>query len=164
MARPKKYFSAELAKKAERLLGKLPKGKLYIRLLAISRSTKHSIKDVAAFVGVEEHTVGRWIKLFSLYGVEGLVDKPKGHYPSKLNNEHKRHIAHWLETQKDARGNPVHWTLEKLSLEIKREFGVSISKTPLWLHLRKMGFVQKLPRPAHIKADKEMQKAFKKNC
>ena len=79
MARPKKYFNAELAKKAERLLWELPKGKLSIRLLAISRSAKHSIKDVAAFIGVEEHTVGRWIKLFSHYGVEGLVDKPKGH-------------------------------------------------------------------------------------
>jgi hypothetical protein len=40
MARPKKYFSAELAEKAERLLRKFSKGKQYIRLLAISCSAK----------------------------------------------------------------------------------------------------------------------------
>ena len=53
--------------------------------------------------------------------------------------------------------------LNKINTELEKEFGVDISRTPLWKHLKKMGLVLKKPRPVHAKADINAQEAFKKN-
>jgi transposase len=164
MARPKEIIDQELVLEAKKQLKKFEQRRIYLRLLAIIRAGEYPITEVAKFFEVSRDTVSRWIKRFRAGGVEGLEDKLKGHNPSKLKEEHKKQIASWLETGKNAGGEPVHWTLEKLRLEIEREFGVTISIMPLWSHLRMMGFRQKVPRPVHAKADRQAQEAFKKNC
>jgi transposase len=50
-----------------------------------------------------------------------------------------------------------------LLLEIEKEFGIKLTKTPLWIILRSMGFRMKVPRRTHIGADKARQEEFKKN-
>lgn len=163
MARPKQIIDQKLVLAAKQELKKFERDRIYLRLLAIVKAGDHPITEVASFFEVSRDTVSRWIKRFRAGGVEGLFDRPKGHNPSKLNDHHKRQIAGWLERDRDSRGKPTHWTLEKLRLEIAQEFGIMISVMPLWSHLRKMGFRQKVPRPLHAQADKQRQDAFKKN-
>jgi len=162
MARPKEIVDQELINAAKAELQKNAGHRIYLRLLAIARSGDYPLTEVAAFCGVSRGTVWRWIKRFRKGGVEGLFDRPKGHNPSKLQEKHRRQIARWLEKGKDSRGRPVHWTLEKLRQEIAQQFGIQISVMPLWLHLQKMGFRQKVPRPLHTGADPLRQEAFKK--
>jgi len=162
MAGRRSNVTPELALKALQEMNNYREGKVYRRLLAIAKSAEFKVGDVAKFLGFSRSNVSLWIKKFSEGGVENLKDRPKGHYQSKLNEFHKQQISQWLVSQKDADGVSVHWTVKKLCVEIKRVFGISITHTPLRLHLHKMGFVQKVPRPAHIKADKKKQDEFQK--
>jgi transposase len=54
--------------------------------------------------------------------------------------------------------------LKKLSVTIEEEYGIKLTKTPLWITIQSMGFRQKVPRQTHARADREKQNAFKKNC
>ena len=163
MSRRSKYFDQQLADEALKQMKKFKDHRTQMRLLAIVKASELSIGEVSSFLSVSRNTVARWIKNFRDHGVEGLIDRPRGHNPSKLNNKHKSQISQWLTTQKNSDGEHVYWTLKKIQFEIKKEFGVSISQTPLWHHLRNMGFVMKVPRPVHAKADPEAQETFKKN-
>ena len=162
MARPKKLLDESLALKAEEELEKLRNYKVCIRLKAILICKDYSISHVSEVLKVDRSTLWNWIKRFKAGGVSALYDKPRGHNPSKLNEEHKSKIAIWLEERMDHKGRPVHWTLEKLLFEIERVFGIRTSMTSLWNVIRAMGFRQKVPRPYHAKADKNEQERFKK--
>ena len=163
MPRPKEIIDSELARQAENQLKKFRNQRIYLRLLVISKAADHSITHLAKFFGISRYTINRWIHRFRIQGIAGLYDKPKGHNPSKLTEVHREKIAQWVQESRNAKGEPIHWTLEKLSITIQEEFGISISLMPLWRHLRRMGFRLKVPRPVHAKADFQAQQAFKKN-
>jgi transposase len=118
---------------------------------------------VASVLGKDRVTLWRWIRIFKEQGISGFTDKPKGHNPAKLNADQKHIVYQWIDRGKNAQGEVTHWTLKKLSMEIEEELGVKMTKTPLWLMVRTMGFRQKVPRRTHVLADKEKQVAFKKN-
>ena len=163
MARPKQTTTLELARKAEAEMKEIADHKVCFRLQAIISSAHHSVDVVAPVMGVHRSTIFNWIKRFREYGIARLIDKPKGHYPSKLTAGQKTQILHWLAEGKDAYGNDVHWTVARLINEIEQIFGIRVGKTPLWLFIRKSGFRQKVPRPVHANADPQAQKDFKKN-
>lgn len=50
----------------------------------------------------------------------------------------------WIDKGKDAQGKATHWTFKKLGMEIEEVFGVKMTKTPLWLLVRSMGFRQSI--------------------
>jgi transposase len=163
LSRPKEIIDVSLADAAFDALQSLKDHQIHLRLLAIHKCGEHTITEVAGFFGVSRDTVSRWIRRFRSEGVKGLLDKPKGHNPSKLNEEQRKKIAKWLRESKKAKGEKVHWTLEKLRAEIEKEFGICISLMPLWKLIRSQGFRQKVPRPMHAKADEKARSEFKKN-
>ena len=164
MSRPKREITRELAQQAEAELKKIEDHKVCYRLQAIISSARFPVDVVASVLGVHRSTVFKWIARFREQGVAGLIDKPKGHNPSKLNAYQKDRIIHWLDAGKNADGESVHWTVERLIAEVERVFGIRVGKTPLWLFIRKSGFSPKVPRPIHAMADILAQEAFKKNC
>lgn len=163
MARPKELLDKDLVYQAKDELKKLSNYKVCLRLQGIISCEEYPINHVSKILGINRSSLWNWIKRFKSGGVLALYDRPKGHNPAKLNSTHKREIADWLRDSKDNKGKPVHWTLEKLLLEIERVFGVRTSITALWNVIRAMGFRQKVPRPYHAKANKEEQREFKKN-
>ena len=162
MARPKSLEMQSLAKRAEEELKEIANHKICFRLQAIISSARYSVTVVAPVMGVHRSTVFKWIKEYSEQGTEGLIDKPKGHNPSKLSAQQKEQIIGWLDEGKNADGEAVHWTLAWLIDEVERVFGIRVGKTPLWLFIRKSGFRQKVPRPVHAMSDPLAQDAFKK--
>jgi putative transposase len=160
----RKAISKETAEQASEALLGIKESQLVIKLQAIISCANHHVETVSSVIGKDRVTVWRWIRAFKENGVDGLMDKPKGHNPSKLNEEQKKQIAIWLDTGKNFQGEPIHWTLKKLSMTIEEEYGIKLTKTPLWITIQSMGFRQKVPRPTHTGADKEKQNAFKKNC
>jgi transposase len=128
---------------------------LAIKLQTIISCAKHPVETVSSIIGKNRVTVWRWIRAFKESGVDGLLDKPKGHNPSKLNEEQREKIATWLKTGSNSEGAPTHWTLKKLSMAVEEEFGIKITKTPLWITIQSMGFRQKAQRRNHDSADKK---------
>jgi len=162
MARPKINVDPETVAKAEEELEKIKDSKLSIQLKAIIAAADHPVENVADILKVSARSIFRWITKFKQGSVEGLRDRPKGHMKSKLTQDHKKDIEKWIVSGKNAQGETMHWTLKKLNKEIEEGFGIHISITPLWKHLKKMGLVLKKPRPVHAKADRAAQEAFKK--
>lgn len=164
MTLTRRAINDETAELARLALANIKDSQLTIKLQAIISCSNHQVETVSSVIGKDRVTVWRWIRAFKETGVDGLIDKPKGHNPSKLSKEQREQIAMWLKTGRDPKGEPTHWTLKKLSMAIEVEYGIKITKTPLWITIQGMGFRQKVPRQTHASADKERQSAFKKNC
>ena len=153
----KRAVSEETAKQAQEALSGIKEALLAIKLQTIISCSKHPVETVSSVIGKNRVTVWRWIRAFKEGGIEGLVDKPKGHNPSKLNKEQREMIATWLKTGENSKGIPTHWTLKKLSMAIEDEYGIKITKTPLWITIQSMGFRKKAPRQPHVCVDREKQ-------
>ena len=119
--------------------------------------------EVAEILRVNPRSVFRWVKKFKEKDIEGLRERPKGHYKGKLNMEQKAQIKKWIKDRKNSDGKTIYWTLRKLRLEVQKEFGIVVSSPGLWYHLKDMNLTVKSPRPAHQKADKKEQEDSKKN-
>lgn len=164
MARPKEVMNVALAQEAKQALKDIPDHQISLRLQAIISCEHHPISLVSNIFGTTRQTVWRWIKRFAVKGISGLKDEAKGHRTSKLTKDQCHQVAQWLNEGRDSQGNHIHWTLNKLAVALKNEFGITLSQTPLWRLVRQLGFKQKVPRPYHAKADKREQESFKKNC
>lgn len=162
MARPKKLITDELVLKAKDSLKQIKDYKLVIRLLAVIASREHPNQVITTIFHISRDTLTRWVRGFRDRGIAGIIDKPKGHNPSKLTAADRDRIAEWLRTGTTAQGEPIHWTLERLRHEIRAVLGKDISLMPLWKQIRALGFRQKVPRPTHAKANPEDQETFKK--
>jgi len=163
MARQSRKFTREIAIKAEKEFNRLGEGKLARQLLAIMAFEDNSAEHVAKTFKVSIRTVFRWLHKFIEHGVDGLRDKPKGHYPSKLTDAQWEQVRVWIVSRKNTRNEPVHWTLKKIKHEILNTFDIEITIPALSKNLKKRGLTLKRPRPVHYKADKAAQEAFKKN-
>lgn len=162
MARLKKNIDKETILRAEERFKGLREGKLAMQLRGIIAFGNNSAKEVAQILKISPRSIFRWVVRFKENDIDGLKEKPKGHYKSKLTEEQKAQLKELIKKRRNSNGEAIHWTLQKLRSEVYKEFGVTISTTALWQHLKKMGLVIRRPRPIHYKADKEQQENFKK--
>ena len=79
---------------------------------------------------------------------------------TNIFSKHKKKLCKELPTATNAKGKPINWTLEKLRHELEREFGIKISNMPLWQHMRKLSFRQKVPRPVYALSSKEKKRGI----
>ncbi len=162
MSRRQEIVDTELAERARRELSGRNEARIGKRLQAIASCATHPMQTVAAVFGVHRRTVWQWAKRFRADGIAGLEDRPgRGRRPL-LTVEQQGQMEQWLEQGCTAGGEPVHWTLARLQIELEAEFGVKMSLTSIWKRLRKTGFRQKVPRPHHCRADPEAGETFKK--
>ncbi len=138
MSEATKISDRQLVALARDELKKLPGCQPAIRLKAIIASRKYPVQQVAGIFEVSPRTIFRWVDKFKTEGLDGLQDKPKGHLPARLEDNHKKQIMKWVTTGKDASRKKVRWTLNKLQEELEKVFGLRISITALWNHLEKM--------------------------
>jgi putative transposase len=162
MSRPKRKLDEATLIRAKEELSRLKDGRVAIKLKAIIAYYELPAKRVAQVLQTSRPTIHLWVDRFKKEGVEGLRDKPKGHYLGKLKEEHKERIQEWLISSKCSEGKVVHWTLKSLQEEIEKVFGIKISHTGIWKNLKKMGFNLKKPRPRSYKADISKQEEYKK--
>lgn len=163
MARPKSILTGELIQQANIELKELKeKGVIGVKLQAIISASRHTVETVASVIGVSKGTIYNWISRYRKYGIEGLKNKPRGHYPSKLSQEQREIVFKWLKEGISPDGEPIVWTIGKLQESIKEVFGVCISHTPVWKMIRRMGFSLRRPRPRHRNSDIHKQEEFKK--
>jgi transposase len=164
MARPKTVFLDELAECARKDLEALDQYKVTVKLHAIIAAVKYPVGVVAEVLGVATETVWRWAKAYQKEGLEGLYPKVRAPKPSKLTRTQKDEVLAWIDGCKTAKGESIHWTLERLRQAIVDAFGVTLGINTLWVWLRQENRKLKVPRPRHYEADERAQEAFKKNC
>jgi transposase len=162
MSRPKVLVDSATAAKAASFLATIRDAKLVIQLKAILAVRDRPVDEVAGVLRVSKRSIFRWAHRLKEGGADALRDRPKGHRKSKLDERQKEAIERWVVTGQTPQGQPILWTVEKLRAVVAREFGITMGKTPLWLHLKKMRLAPRRPRPQHAKADPAAQAAFKK--
>jgi len=118
-----------------------------VKLQAIITSSKHPVATVASIVGVSTATIYNWIVRYRKYGIEGLKNKPRGYYPSNLSHEQREIVFKWLKDAISPDGEPIVWTIGNLQKSLKEVFDVSLSHTPVWKTIHKMGFSLRRARP-----------------
>jgi len=156
-------MDASTLESIEQAISALSNGVVVKKLTILLSFSKLKTADIVTIFRINPRTLFRWISQYKEFGVEGLVDNPKGHKHAILTEEMKSRIVDWITTQKDNDGNSVFWTLDKLRNELGRVYGVRISKPAMSVNLSKMKVRYKRPRPTHIMADKEKQAEYKKN-
>lgn len=163
MARTKTRINEKLTKQAEIDLKKLKEGKLAIKLKVIIAYQNHKAETLADVFHISVRSLFLWINTYREKGIDGLKDRPKGHYKSKLASELLKQIREWIVLGKDNKGEKTHWTVPKLKKILKEEYNITISTVAIWKHLKKMDLSVRRPRPLHYKGDEANQKRFKKN-
>ena len=157
MGRQKLSIDANTLESIKQAITALPNGSVARKLTILSSFSWLKTEEIARAYRINPRTLFRWINQFKEHGVEGLIDSPKGHKPSILTDEMKSRIVEWITTQKDNKGNPVFWTLDKLRGELEEVYNVKISKPAMSVNLVKMKVRFRRHRPTHIMADKEKQ-------
>ena len=113
--------------------------------------------DVALAVGFAYRTVQEWLTLFRRKGLAGLrptVPEPHG-FQSPLSPEQ------WDQVRDHLRMGTTR-TAVLLAEWIDQQFGVRYTPRGLRIALHQRRIRIKVPRPAHVKADPDAQKAWKK--
>ena len=87
-------------------------------------------------------------------------NKPGAKQRALLTEEHQSELAKALREPPSDGGL---WNSRKVAEWIEAKSGKRASKQRGWEYLRKLGQSPKVPRPAHKKADKHAQEAFKKD-
>jgi len=149
--------------KAEEALSSIADSRLVVKLMAIKGYATHEAKDIASIFCTEPRTIYRWVSEFSLHGIDGLRDRPKGHRQALLSEEGKQEIAKWLDSSKTPDGKDINWTLETLCRYIRNVLNIEIKKSALSNTLKKMHYAIRKPRPSHAKGSEEERADFKKN-
>src|SRR5947209_7492434 len=92
--------------------------------------------DVAAFLGVTERAVTRWMAAYRQGGDAAIAAKPTPGRPPKLSKRQERSVLTWLASSPEAFGYQTDlWTTRRLAEVIEKRFGVRFNSNYLaaWL-------------------------------
>ena len=113
--------------------------------------------EVARRLDVSRQTVSVWAR--QLAKVKGAVGKLKARplgRPKRLHDSQCEQLRQMLLKGALAAGFPTElWTIKRVRVLIKREFGVSYSNTGGWELLRSLGFSAQRPEKRALQRDEQ---------
>ena len=151
-------------KKIEKLYHQENKAKAKIRLqCAILRKEGKTIEDISDVTRKPKTTISDILNRFEKKGIIAKdAVKQKGQ-PKKLSDSQFRKVRRMLERKPIEKGFPfVVWTTKLVGYAIKKIFRVIYSLRQIRNLLKKLMFSLQKQRPEHIKANKKLQRQFKK--
>src|SRR5918911_2711695 len=112
------------------------------RRLAVTRVLEgYPVREVAAFLGVTERSVNRWLEACRQSGdLDALKAKPSPGRPRKLTRRQERTVLGWLTKSPTAFGFAGElWTSRRLAALIERRWGIRFNANYLveWLSARR---------------------------
>lgn len=121
------------------------------------------VEEIGETVGYTSGWVREIIRRYNRDGEKGLRDgrADNGGHRSLLDEEQRIHLLQTLKKETPADGGL--WTGPKVAAWIEEEIGRKIRLATGWDYLTRLGFSIRLPRPTHVRADKQAQERFKKN-
>lgn len=131
---------------------------------AILRKEGKTIEEIADVSRKPKTTISDILKRFEQKGIFAKdAIKQKGQ-PKKLSTKDIKLLERTLSKKPIASGLPfVVWTTKLVRYFIEKRFGVSYVLMQIHRILQKINFSMQKQRPEHIRANKEIQRRFKKN-
>jgi transposase len=125
------------------------------RRLAVQRVTEGwKQRDVAAFLGVTERTVSRWMAVYRRGGDAAIAAKPTPGRPPKLTKRQERSVLSWLARSPEAFGYKTGlWTSRRLAEVIEKRFGVRFNANYLAAWLTEPGYSPQKPETPAVERD-----------
>jgi transposase len=114
------------------------------------------LSEVARRVQSSVSSVHRWARTWKKKGSRGLDSKPVPGRPPKLTAQQRRRLQKRLLQGAMACGFPNElWTLKRIAILIRREFGVQYHPSHLWRVLQSCGWSCQVPERRAIQRDEE---------
>lgn len=131
---PRKYVPLKCSKsdilRLEELSASSDDPRLASRALMVLRCAEGvQIKDIASELGERPNTVIQWRKRYAAYGIDGLINRPRGANANKYGNDLTQRIHEKLNT--DPPFGSTRWTGTSLSKEL------GVPPDVIWRCLRK---------------------------
>jgi len=115
-----------------------------------------TLSEVARRVQSSVSSVHRWARTWKKEGSRGLDSKPVPGRPPKLTAQQRRRLEKRLLQGAMACGFPNElWTLKRIAILIRREFGVQYHPSHLWRVLQSCGWSCQVPERRAIQRDEE---------
>ena len=125
------------------------------RAVELSKQGK-GIREIARKVRASPGAVHRWIHDWKKHGNAALVAKPVPGRPKKLTSKQHEKLEKLLLTGAMACGFPNElWTLRRIALLIRRQFGVRYHPSHLWRVLQSCGWSCQVPERRAIQRDED---------
>jgi transposase len=150
--------------KLHELYRKEENSKAQIRLLAaILRKEGMTLEEISKKVKYPLTTVGDWLRRMHLNGISRRYSIKQPGRPKRLTHEQEIELDLFLSQSPQKAGLPfVLWTTKLVRAFIEQHYGVVYKIRQVRNLLICLGFSCQKPRPAHRKANKKFQEAFKK--
>lgn len=125
------------------------------RRLAVQRVLEgKKQKDVAAFLGVAERTVSRWMTAYRAGGDDAIRLKPIPGRPPKLSKRQEASVLSWLAKSPKAFGYQTDlWTTRRLAEVIEKRFAVRFNANYLAEWLTSRGYSPQKPETTAVERD-----------
>jgi len=155
-----KYTKEEL----HELYRKEENSKAQIRLLAaLLRKEGMTLEEISKKVKYPLTTVGDWLRRIYFEGISRRYSIRQSGRPKRLTREQEIELDLFLSQSPQKAGLPfVLWTTKLVRTFIEQQYGVVYKIRQVRNLLNRLGFSCQKPRPAHRKASKKLQEAFKK--
>ena len=144
-------------------LEKNAKAKLRLQC-AILRKEGKTLEEIADVTRKPKTTISDILNRFEQKGIIAKDAIKQVGQPKKLSDSQYKKIKKMLEKKPIEAGFPfMVWTTKLVGYAIKKMFGVIYSLRQIRNLLKKLMFSLQKQRPEHIRANKEIQRQFKKN-
>lgn len=112
--------------------------------------------DISRVLGLSLPNIYSWVRLAREGGPKALDAKPIPGRPSKLSEEHRRTLLHWVRTKTpyDFGFDTFLWTSEVIQSVLKSELGISLHPSNVSRQLHAMGLTPQKP----------LQRAYERNA
>lgn len=139
--------------------------KAKIRLqCALLRKKGNSIPFISDVIGKRESTVSDILRRFARRGIGGCYAIRQKGQPPKLSLRERLLLKKALSKSPQHSGLPfVTWTTKLVAYFIKHEFSKEIVPRHVQRIVKSFNMSIQIPRPEHMKANKKLQREFKKN-
>lgn len=134
-----------------------------MRLLAVAhfKAGKNRSK-VARMLNVSRRMVNDWVANYLKGGISALESKKPSGRPSRLTDQQKEALAHYIEQQSlSSKGGRLNG--EMLQGYIQQTFAVNYHQNSIYNLLKSMNITWTTSRSKHPKQNSESQEDFKKN-
>src|SRR3989338_3419130 len=131
---------------------------------AILRKEGKTLEEISIVTKKPKSTIGDILMRFDKKGIVAKDAIKQNGQPRKLSDSKLKKIRRMIEKKPIEKGFPfVVWTTKLVAYAIKKIFGVIYSLRQIRNLLKKLIFSLQKQRPEHIRANKELQRQFKKN-
>lgn len=119
--------------------------------------------EISRAVGVARQTVYTWKAILEDGGLDALRDVPESGRPSRLDETEREALRQMLlQSPTDHGFGTELWTLKRVGVLIKREFGIVYGKTQVWRILGALGFSPQKPDKRAIERNEDAVQDWKR--